>query len=176
MHSQGSGKMYQPDPFGSQVAHVRGDCSERYNCIKDVLGDVSGKSVLDFGCAEGYFGFRLLQDGADTCDFIDTDIECLRVINQRAINHGFIDHVITDDEIDKTVSYDIILCLDLWSEPSVPSVEDFHAMCEVLVISTSGNGDSKNGKLLDELGKRYNSIEVCYSNYQGRKIFVCRND
>lgn len=173
MHSQGN-KMYQPDPFGSQVPHVRGDCAERMRSIAK-YADFKDKTILDFGCAEGYFGFSALKLGAKSCIFIDIDDACLRVIDDRAIKNGLARKVYVYPSLSRD-TFDIAFCLSLWSEPGVPSLKDFHKLTQVLFISTSGNGYEKNGKLLDEASNIFAEVIPVHSGYQGRTIYRCTRE
>ena len=49
---------YQPSTFEEFVGK-REDCEERYQAIKTDYGNFDGDALLDIGCAEGFFGFRL---------------------------------------------------------------------------------------------------------------------
>ena len=77
-HSQ-SNIPYQPTPFC-----VRRDCEERFNAIKEFIPRINNSTVLDFGCAEGYMGFRFLQEHAKSVLFVDNDSDCISLIKERA--------------------------------------------------------------------------------------------
>lgn len=56
--------------FGTEVdAEWRSD--KKWDRIEDCLGNLSGKDVLDIGCSNGYFCYRLMQLGARSILGID---------------------------------------------------------------------------------------------------------
>lgn len=166
--------MYQPDPFGSSRPHVRGDCEERYQAIYGSLTS-SDKALLDFGCAEGYMGFRFLQDGMEEVAFIDHDEGCLKIIDETAIKHGLSSKVKVYPSLNIASKFDVVLCLDLWSSPGVPRCDEWVKITDKLFISTSGPGQSKNHKLEQESKKYYSSVKKIYQGYQNRIIYRCFN-
>jgi hypothetical protein len=166
--------MYQPSPFkGDVTEHVRSDCEARYRVIRKWTDGVEGKEVLDFGCAEGYMGFRFIQDGAKHCLFIDNDQKCLHVIDERAKVHEMMYKVTVCEEF-PGIKVDIGLLLDLYSEPGVPDLKTFKEFCTTLFVSTSGDGQNKNYKLLTAASNVFQEVIPIYTGYQGRTIYRCR--
>lgn len=178
-HSHPGLSMYQPNAFTNSGAAVRGDCGVRYiHILKSLevngVSDVVGKKILDFGCAEGYFGFKFLQDGAKHITFIDNDEGCLKYIENTALDHGMFTKIKVYPALNWTEEYDIALLLDLWGHGSlIPSLEKFHAHSKILFVSTSGNGNTNNKKLYESLKLLYKNIESIYQGYENRTIFRC---
>lgn len=166
--------MYQQSPIeGEQIPAVRHDCLARFQRIADSLKSWEGKTVLDFGCAEGFFGIMFLKQGAKSCTFVDFDPECLKVAAERVRLLGLYKQARYYEKMDGETRYDIGLCLDLWSEPDVPNLEQFSKQCNVLFVSTSGEGNQKNGKLALEATKHFKTVDAIYTGYAGRTIYRC---
>jgi len=174
--------MYQPSPFGEEFATVRGDCPVRYSYILNSFSDengianVDGLNILDFGCAEGYFGLSFLKDGAKSCTFVDHDEGCLKVIYDLAVKHEYSSQVKVYPSIKLGEIFNVVLCLDLWSEPKVPQLEDFCKVADILFISTSGNGDSKSPKLKAECDLYYGKVTKVHCGYENRVIYRCEDN
>jgi SAM-dependent methyltransferase len=66
--------IYQSDKKGLLAflnKTIRASVTIRFNLAFDVLGDLSGKSVLDIGCGSGRYMFRAFQNNADYVVGID---------------------------------------------------------------------------------------------------------
>jgi SAM-dependent methyltransferase len=74
------GYLYNPLPFpGCQgLPCHRPNSAERWNLIKAET-DFHGKSVLDLGCATGYFSFKAIQAGASYVLGVDHDVKAIKV-------------------------------------------------------------------------------------------------
>lgn len=176
MHSNKNYKNYHPNPFAERKeSAVRGDCEPRYLAIKENMIISNTSSILDFGCAEGYVGFRFIQDGADSCHFVDNDTDCLEAIKTIASENEIISKVKTSVKIPNNRRFDVVLFLDLWSEKDTPSLKEFSEMTDCLFVSCSGNGSEKNMKLLADASNYFFEVSGIYTGYQGRTIFRCVN-
>lgn len=166
--------MYQQDLFGGLKEHVRGDCETRFRAIKEHV-DFIGKSVLDMGCAEGYFGFSAILCGAEHVTFVDNDKECLKVVNTTALDQHFISKIQTKTEINSGKYFDVVICLDLWPHADVAHPRHFKD-AEILIISPSGNGTETNPRLVKELSDYFKFVKPIHSGYQNRIIFKCEGN
>lgn len=85
------GWLYNPLPFpGCEGLHChRANSHERWNIIA-AHTDFRGRSVLDLGCATGYFSFKAIQAGAAKVLGIDRDPAAIGVC--RAAAHTFSVH------------------------------------------------------------------------------------
>lgn len=166
-------KMYHPIPFeGYQgFGHVRSDCGERYAAIRECLPpDVSNMSFFDYGCAEGYFLFRLLQNGAKRAVFIDHDECCLQFAEKVANENGLEDYCEFSSFL-PVEPCSVGLYLDVHYNGVTPRLEEFKQKCKTLFVSPSGNGNSL--QMHRDLNEIYNYVEPIYTGYENRTIFKC---
>ena len=163
---------YQPVPFeeyeDSNKTVWRKDSIARYEAIKQSLGDVSVKCVMDFGCANGYFMFRLVQDGAVLCLGIETKPEFREFINElgplKGLNVKCLEFV-------PEGHFDIILYLDLF-EGDTKFLCKLSDSCNVLICSPAGNGNERNRMLenaLTEIGRPFELIHK--GSFEQRNIY-----
>ena len=175
MHNFKGVDMYQPVPFDSYAgkSHVRGDCGERWDCIRGFLPeDITDFSFLDYGCAEGYFLWRALKDGAKKAVFSDFDLACLDVCKNIASDQGYF-HKCEFIKGMPEKSVDVCFYLDVHYNDKTPSLKEFKDKCSLLFISPSGDGGKNSRNLFLELIEVFDSVMPIYEGYVDRVIFMC---
>ena len=77
--------------------------------------DLTGKTVLDVGCAEGYFSFEAKKRNADKVVGIDLDINKLKIAKKFSEFQNLdIDFQNLDlDQLDDSDTYDYVICLNI---------------------------------------------------------------
>lgn len=77
--------------------------------------DLTGKTVLDVGCAEGYFSFEAKKRNADKVVGIDLDIAKLKIAKKFSEFQDLdIDFQNLDlDQLDDSDTYDYVICLNI---------------------------------------------------------------
>lgn len=176
-HTREGTKLYQTIPFPGYegAGHVRGDCRERWGEIRKYLpSDLSAATFLDYGCAEGYFMFIALQEGAKRVFFIDHDKDCLEFAESLATEHGFKSRSEFGTALPPSaVTFGIYL--DVHYNGKTPTLKEFSEKCEVLFISPSGEGNINSTKLHKELNEHFTFVDPIYNGYMNRTIFRCFN-
>lgn len=174
-HWHGGTKLYQPIPFKGYEAtgSVRNDCNLRWLTIKQYLPkDLSAVSFLDYGCAEGYFLWRALSEGAKKAVFIDHDDKCLKFAEGLAESQGYTDKCEFSQTLpDQPVN--VAFYLDVHYNDKHPTLQEFYDKCDVLFISPSGNGRENSPKIHRELNEVFTYVEPIYNGYENRTIFRC---
>jgi len=76
--------------------------------IMNIVGNPSGKEVLDLGCGDGFFTIALAKSGAKHVIGIDNSVEQIRLANEKQ-HPDNISYVLSDIFKDKLPSTDIVL-------------------------------------------------------------------
>lgn len=164
---------YQPVPFKEYepMTAWRVDCAARYEDIKKSYGDFSGKSLLDYGCAEGYFMFRFVQDGGKFAVGVETNPNRCDFVNKLSDAKDL--NVFCDKEFPKG-GYDIGIYLDLWGDgQELPELKLFRDRVDTLFVSPCRQGDEYNPNLEAELRELFKSVTQIHKGYENRAIFRC---
>ena len=149
----------------------RNDCEERYKVIKKDYGDFTNKSLIDYGCAEGYLSFRFLQDGGRYVYGVEIEDKRREIIREVSNNENLNFEV--DETWKKDCKFDVCFFLDLFLHAGVdPGVlEKIHRKVKVAYISPSGQG--RNQELEANLEKYWCNYEKIYTGYCDRNIYRC---
>jgi len=164
---------YQPVPFSEYDPQTpwRSDCEERYRVIRDSYGSFRGKTLFDFGCAEGFFMFRFMQDGGMLARGVEINSQRLNFINQLAEAKDI--NVICGNDIPQ-MNFDIAIYLDLWGDgQDLPTIEDLAIMTRTLFVSPCRDGNEFNPRLELELDRYFSSVIPIYKGYENRAIYRC---
>ena len=155
------------------ISHLsdRGDQSRRFldPRVWQVLGDVTGKTVLDIGCGEGRFSRQLAEHGA-----ITTGIEPTPKLFQRSvelgggaqfINCGAEKLLFADNSFDVALFY--LVLIDI--EPMAPAIQGAFRVLKpgghcIVANLTSMNTASDRFWELDAEGKKIGWLLDNYSN------------
>lgn len=149
----------------------RNDCAARYAAIKESYGEFTGKTLLDFGCAEGYFMFRFVQDGGKMAIGVEINPARVYFVNKLADAKDL--SVFCDVEFPRG-SYDIGIYLDLYGDgQELPSLSLFSERVDTLFVSPCRNGDEYNPKLEAELKGLFSSVIQIHKGYENRAIYRC---
>lgn len=137
---------------------------------------MTDKTLLDFGCAEGYFMFRFMQDGGLFALGVETNDERRRFINSLADAKNL--NVLAQDKFipayNHASRFDIGIYLDLWGDgQELPPLKTFHDCVETLFVSPCRNGEEYNPKLESALNDLFRSVKQIHKGYENRAIFRC---
>lgn len=134
----------------------RSDCRERYESIK-AIEDFNGKSLVDIGCANGYFMAMFLDDGGSVAVGVDPDNQYNYPGTTRDIS----------DIIGK---FDYCFYLDLHYHNGINYFPWIKKHARILYVAPSGCG--KNKELEEDLQKEFGNFEfVSNSAYANRNIY-----
>ncbi len=164
--------MYQPVPFleYKDLKSQRKDCEERYQVIKKSYGDFKGQSLIDICCANGFFGFRFLQDGGLIVRGVETRRSDREFIDNLAIEKKM--RFVCFDYLPKHTFFDIGIYLDTHYHGT--TVEDGYLEfllwnTKVSFISAAENRQ----EFFPLLQKMFEKVETIYRGFQGRIIYRC---
>lgn len=164
--------MYQPSPFEPGIQAQRTDCQKRWDSIIKYL-ICQDKTFFDFGCAEGFFGFKALIAGAKHVTFVELDESVLEHARKTAVKHKLSDRSAFHTTFPEG-SWDVGIYLDLIYHGSAqPPLEKFAESCKELYISPSGDGHLNNVRLELDLRPLFKSVEQIHVGFEGRKIYRC---
>jgi ribosomal protein L11 methylase PrmA len=86
--------------------------SDQLKGLGRLLGQVSGKTVCDFGCAEGLIGLKLLELGAVKYYGCDINKSFIDAANKHRAEKAFFQNISVDELVEGPVwHYDIALAL-----------------------------------------------------------------
>ena len=165
---------YQPVPYGKykELAPVRNDSRSRYDAIMESYGDPTNKAILDFGCAEGYFCFRWLEDGGRFAYGVENDPTRLQIaeeiIKERAFN------MMIELKGPLQQHFDVALYLDLWGHHfSLPGLNYFKKSADVVFVSPSKTGKDMNPRLKEAAHATFDNVEFIGQFANDRAIYKC---
>jgi hypothetical protein len=139
----------------------RPDCAERYESIKAVC-DFKGKSLVDIGCATGYFAVRFLNDGGASVVGVEPDTQ---------YNENFI----VRDIKDVIGIFDLCFYLDLHYHNEINYLPWIASHARMAFIAASGVDN--NQRLQEELFQIFGNFEfVSKSSYAQRSIYKVVNE
>lgn len=116
------GKTYQPTPyidFLNLNTRRREGSITRWKAIKSPLKELRPNSVMDLGCAEGYFVFMAARETSAIATGIDSSAHRLfyatyqQIFSPTVQNTGFIKANIDIDLLDRLPKQDVFICLSL---------------------------------------------------------------
>jgi len=145
----------------------------RYNAIKNVLGDIKGKSLVDIGCENGYFSAKFLNDGGGSAVGVEPNEQCRKLCDSINIpNFNVVDNI---DKVNGR--FDFCFYLSLHYHEGIDYLPWIKKHCSVVFAETSGNpkiSDSRNYLFQKELQEYFLNVEeVCFTPYANRKVFKC---
>lgn len=168
-------KLYQPVPFSGQwdsPTRSSKDCEERWQSIRQTLNPHS-KTLVDLGCANGFFMFRFLQDGGLRATGLEIDSDICDFVNQLAISNIMnIDCYRFMQDIDESC-FDVGFYLDLHYHDGINFLPWIKSHTEVLYASCSGDGEVNTPRFLIELKALYKNVTPLVNNYNNRTMFRC---
>lgn len=166
-------RVYQPTPFkefeDTQSTRSVQDCEGRYQAIKQNYGDVTGKTLIDLCCANGYFGFRFLQDGGWSVTGIENDKETVEFINNLASSKSL--NFVCKDRVHPDDKADIGIYLDTHFHEGTDGYAEFMKSAVKVLYTSSSRENDRYRELLKTL---FDNVEQIYDeNYHGRVIYRC---
>ena len=134
---------------------------------------IPGRTLVDIGCANGYFGFRFIQDGGASVRGVDTDRERVDFVNelaqQKKINFNCDTYVAGYANFDYGIFLDTIYH-DRVSEQYLDYLKE---NCKTVFVSPSGQGGVYNERLKQDLLKRFSYAMPIYQGFESRVIYKC---
>ncbi|MBI6549783.1 class I SAM-dependent DNA methyltransferase [Xenorhabdus lircayensis] len=108
--------------------------------IFDMIGDVSGKSVLDLACGYGYFGRELRHRGASKVIGVDISEKMVELAREKSNQYGddlefHVRNVCTMESFGK---FDIVVAA--WLFNNAESLDDLEAMFRVIADNIKPSG------------------------------------
>jgi len=117
MAGKGARKSYQPVGIGRRRARGVRDAKTRWEAIAPVLRRYDVKSVLDIGCAEGYFVRRAASElgcfaiGVEASD--RGTLGALALLQARAERTGLMRAFVTEAELRRWPQFDAVICMSV---------------------------------------------------------------
>lgn len=146
----------------------RTDLRLRWKSIKNSMGELSGKSLLDIGCSNGWFCERFLLEGGKSAVGVEPDDKWTDQLKQ--LSHpGF--KLLTGVSQLKDTSYDFALYLDLHFHEGANFIPLVKKIAKVCFISPSGQHRSQ--ELLKELRANFKSVVMVHEGDWGRNTYRC---
>lgn len=175
-------QLYHPIPFDGyeRIKSLnektwRKDSEERFIKIYTSYEYFCGKSLIDIGCANGYFLFRFIQEGGQFAEGVEVDLNHVNFINLIAKEEGL--NVIASNELPNK-KFDIGLFLDFY-HPDDSSVKDYPDYigknCLTAFVSSSNNSGGNNKDLAKIMNKYYKNVQSIHTGFQDREIYKCSN-
>ncbi len=171
----GTESYYQPIPFPEYVGMDvrRHDCEDRYSVIKAHYGEFKEKTMIDIGCANGYFGWRFLQDGGRSCVGVDNDMNEVDFINDLAKTKN-VDFIGSNVLIDG--QYDVGVFLDLYYHQKTEECGFLEFLAKNCTkVFTSCCRGNRNKDYAEELKKHFSNVKHIYAGFEERVIYACWN-
>lgn len=176
--------LYQPIPFPeyanyeSYASRPRKDCEMRYQLVKRFLLmhglSLANLSMVDIGCANGYFSFRFLQEGGKEVVGVEKDQEMreLAVALGKEFKLAF-QAVPMLKDLDQYRTFDVGLYYDLHYHEGINALPWIAPRVKVLFASCSGDGNAKNASMFEDLKNFYSDVKQVGISIANRAIFVC---
>lgn len=147
----------------------RSDCAIRLDKIISKMGSVKGRTLIDIGCANGYFVAGFIDKGANAIG-VERDEENMAL----AKAHGIEVYKDLSEVSHLKFHYGLFLDLYFHSQESDAYLGWLKENCEVSFISPSGDGERNNMRLAEILMENFKSVELVYKTpYENRMIFKC---
>lgn len=132
------------------------------------MGDIAGKTLIDVGCANGFFAQSFIMAGGKSAVGVDTDPNWRKDCPK--------DITVYESIADVTGHYDYCLFLDLYYDSAVNS--EYLQWCkeraDVCFISPSGDGRKNNARLYNDLVNVFVSVKPLeLTHYAHRMIYKC---
>lgn len=164
--------VYQPIPFdGVWDSPSRNDCYERWGIIKSHIGELGGKTLLDVGCANGFFPFKFVQDGGESAVGVEIDKVSTDFVNYMANRYDL--NVKCLNAIPER-KFDVGLYLDLHFHEGIDYLPVVKQLCNLVFVSPSGNGIETTPRLKTQLLSHFfNVTETGWDKMERRMIFKC---
>lgn len=139
----------------------RTDCKERFDAIRRSY-DFTGKTVIDIGCANGYFLARCLEEGAKDVVGVEPDEQYKQPFIVRDIK-----------QVNTSRKWDVCFYLDLHYHNGIDYFPWIKKNVKLLFVAASGSGN--NSRLQDDLMREFSNHEfVINTAYANRNTYRVR--
>lgn len=161
--------IYQPFPFEIR----RKDCEDRYKVIAENL-EKSDKTLIDICCANGYFGFRFLQNGGAEAVGIEINPDYITLVNVLAKIEQLslkCQNNLPDRKFDLGIYLDTHYASGtedylLWLKNNVRK-------CFTSCCHADGDFLNRNDDYERLLNTMFSTVRPIYKGFAGRIIFRC---
>jgi SAM-dependent methyltransferase len=169
----GNAAYYQPSIDGVITSFKRPDTEQRYEVIVEHIEDIKGMSLIDIGCANGYFPLRFVKDGGNYAYGVEIDVKDICYIRETAKEK---DLNVEAGPIVVDRGFDIGIYLDLHyhdGSDDTDYLEYLRDHCSL--VFTSPSGLKNNMRYLDKLKEFFKCITSIHTGYAGRAIYKCQS-
>ncbi len=168
-------RWYHPVPFPGfeSLMPNRPDSKERYDVIIKNAGD-KNKSILDIGCANGYFLFKFTQDFKGNGIGIESDIDFRNFVRDMAKEKNL--NIRVYPELTIKEYFDIGLFLDIYDFQTTEKfgfIQYLSKYCKNSFVSTC---TEENAMMEKRLKDNFESVLPIYTGLANRIIFYCRGE
>jgi len=166
-------KFYHPVPFeGEWPEASRNDCEARWQAIRKEIGPLPYKSLIDIGCANGYFLFRFMQDGGYRAHGVEPNEAQKSFVNEISKEKNL--NVKCFSNIKEVKGrYAVGLYLDLHFHEGINYLDWLKENVDIMFASPSGDGNFTTKKLHSELCEIYKNVVPIYNGFSGRITYKC---
>ncbi|MCD4705354.1 class I SAM-dependent methyltransferase [bacterium] len=162
-------KRYQPVFYDGQLIEIADrDCIDRWNLIKKEIINYEVKTLVDLGCAEGFYvlqsakEFNCFSLGIDA-DFSRIAIAQNQIISERIVPAGFMFAIMDEDFLDKLPQFDLIVFMSVMHHIMYTYGEDYSRKIlnkirkktkKCMIFEMGQSNETKNGwsKSLPDMG------------------------
>lgn len=122
---------YQPVVLeGKQLTRGDRDCEYRWAMMEHLFRDRNVTSILDLGCAEGYYVLRAAEERGCVALGVDADIRRTYIgqgcaFLQKAQGVGFMTSYVTPDFVNKLPRFDLVICFSLFHHVIISNGLDY---------------------------------------------------
>lgn len=159
-------------------AEYRPDCGMRLRAILATMGDLKGKSLIDIGCANGFFSHGFLISGGKEAIGIEPDYDWRKAANSFNNKASFEAFELFSEL--KPRKFDFALYMDIHyhldKQESDAYLKFLSENVKVSYISCSGDGANNNQRILKDMNEIFAKVEgVIDTPYANRMIFRCES-
>lgn len=110
---------YQPIFLaGNLVVGGNRDCIDRWELIKNEINNYQAKSVIDIGCAEGFYVLQAAKECNCVSLGVDADVRRLsmaqaQLASEKIMPAGFLYAVINNEVLKKMPSFDVVIFMSV---------------------------------------------------------------
>lgn len=157
------------------MREYREDLRKRFQMIKEHIPILTGKSIIDIGCANGWFPIMFLKEGMSEGVGIETQESLIEEANFNSKQENVNFKCVNDISLINGKKFDYCLYLDLHfhSHNYLPWIKEH---CRTLFVSPAQDS-SRNIQLEHELVNYFGGYELIGdTGYNGRNLYRVINN
>ena len=152
--------------------NYRPDNIQRWEIIRDYIAPLSGKTLVDVGCHNGWFCQQFLCDGGSRAVGIEIDEALINKCVELGLENFSVKR--SKEEVDDV--FDCVLFLNLQYHNNIDYLEWCKNHGKVCFISAAGNrgeANANNERIKGDLMKWFKNVTPVIPDYAGRIIYKC---